>query len=145
MYRNIAIFLALGLLFTAVLWPAFQSPAVPMDEGMVLVYPEMILKGHLPYRDFESITGPGNSLILAAAYETFGTNIFVERAVGLIYRVLIVAAIFGIAQRWGTFIAAGCAFTAMLLLGSTDLWANTWYPGVSFALCVLWALADVRS
>src|SRR6266513_1843684 len=121
------------------LWPAFHSPAVPMDEGMVLVYPEMVLKGHLPYRDFEHVTGPGNVMLLSTAYSLFGTNLFVERAVGLIYRLIIVAAMFGIVQRWGVVSASACALVAAVLFTGTDLWANTWFPGVAFALCSLWA------
>ena len=127
------------------LWPAFYSPAMPMDEGMVLVYPEMLLKGHLPYRDFESIYGPGNISILAVAYAGFGTNIFVERAVGLSYRVLILLAIFGIAQRWNTLIAAGCAFVSGVLLAGTDLSASNWIAGVAFALCSFWVMANIDS
>src|SRR5712691_7313764 len=127
LYRKLAIAIALCGIFALGIWPAFHSPAIPMDEGMVLVYPEMLLKGDLPYRDFESVTGPGNPMVLAAAYETFGTNIFVERAVGLIYRLLILLAIFGISQRWGIFIAIGCAYLAAVLLAGTDLWANSWY------------------
>ena len=145
LYRKLTIAIALAGIFTLGIWPAFHSPAIPMDEGMVLVYPEMILKGQLPYRDFESITAPGNPMILAGAYAAFGTNLFVERAVGLAYRVLIVLAIFGIAQRWGALIAASCAIVTIVLLAGTDLWANTWYTGLSFALCSLWAMADVRS
>src|SRR5215510_12523887 len=127
------------------LWPAFHSPAMPMDEGMVLVYPEMLLKGHLPYRDFEHVTGPGNVLVLATAYAIFGANIFVERTIGLIYRLIIVAAIFGIARRWGLITASACAFVASLFLSGTDLWANTWFAGLSFALCSLWACANYFS
>lgn len=127
------------------LWPAFHSPAIPMDEGMVLVYPEMILKGHLPYRDFEHVTGPGNHLLLAAVYQVFGVNIFAERAVGLIYRLIIVAAIFGITRRWDRMAAGACAFIAAVLLTGTDLWANTWFAGVAFALCSLWASAKYFS
>ena len=82
-YRKLTVAIALCGIFTLGIWPAFHSPAIPMDEGMVLVYPEMILKGQLPYRDFESITAPGNSMILAGAYAGFGPNLFVERAVGL--------------------------------------------------------------
>jgi hypothetical protein len=91
------------------------------------------------------ISKPGNVLILSAAYATFGTNIFVERAVGLIYRLLILLAIFGVVQRWGTFIASGCAFVAAVLLGFTDLWANSWIGGVAFALCAVWAMTEVNS
>src|SRR5438105_718802 len=115
----------------AALWPAFQSPASPQDEGTVLVYPELLLKGYLPYRDFETVTGPGNPMILATTYAAFGTNIFVERAVGLVYRLLIVAAIFGIAQRWGIATAVGSTLIVGALLPATDLWANTWFAGVA--------------
>jgi len=144
-YLKAIVFVIVAVLLVLALWPAFHSPAIPMDEGMVLVYPEMLLKGDLPYRDFESVTGPGNPMVLAVAYETFGTNIFVERAVGLIYRLLILLAIFGISQRWGIFIAIGCAYLAAVLLAGTDLWANTWYSGLSFALCSLWAMANTAS
>src|SRR3984893_13982158 len=100
------VFTLLAALVVVALWPAFQSPGMPMDEGIALVYPEMFLKRHLPYRDFETIYAPGNLAILSTVYSVFGTNIFVERAVGLIYRLVILLAIFGIAQRWGTLIAA---------------------------------------
>jgi hypothetical protein len=142
--KVIVFFLLAGLLVIA-LWPAFQSPGQPEDEGIALVHSEMLLHGHLPYRDFERIYGPGNLLILSAAYGIFGTNIFVERAVGLIYRLLIALAIFGIVQRWGTLIASGCALVTLVLLGGTDVWANTWWPAVAFALCALWMTAKVSS
>jgi hypothetical protein len=127
------------------LWPAFYSPAMPMDEGMVLVYPEMLLKGYLPYRDFESIYGPGNVSILAAAYAGFGANIFVERAVGLICRLLILVGIFGIIQRWDTIIATGCMFVTGVLLAGTDLSASNWIAGIAFALCSFWMMANINS
>jgi len=129
----------------AALLPAFHSPGQPMDEGMVLLYPEMFLKAHLPYRDFEMIYGPGNLFSLSAAYAVFGTNVFVERAVGLIYRLLILLAMFGIVQRWGTLIASGCAFVMAVLLTNTDLWANTWIAGIAFGLCALWLMANLDS
>jgi len=42
-YRKLTVAIALGGIFTLGIWPSFHSPAIPMDEGMVLVYPEMIL------------------------------------------------------------------------------------------------------
>jgi hypothetical protein len=139
------VFALLAALLVIALWPAFQAPGQPEDEGIALVYPEMLLKGHLPYRDFESIYGPGNLFILSAAYSLFGTHIFVERAVGLIYRLVIVLAIFGIVQRWGALIASGCALVSVVLLDSTDVWANTWWAAVAFALCALWLIAKINS
>lgn len=137
-----AIVIALAVI---AIWPAFHSPGQPMDEGMVLVYPEMLLKGFLPYRDFETNYGPGNILILAAVYAGFATNIFVERAVGLIYRLVILLALFGIVRRWGTLIACGCIFIGAVLLANTDLWANTWFVALAFGLCALWAISNVNS
>src|SRR5438093_13746431 len=42
-YRKLIVAIALCGIFTLGIWPAFHSPAIPMDEGMVLVYPEMEL------------------------------------------------------------------------------------------------------
>src|SRR3954470_19892832 len=100
----------LVLIFVAFsLWQGFDASGFHMDEGFLLVYPELILKGQLPYRDFETFYGPGNPYMLSAVYAVFGPNIFVERSVGLIYRLVIFGAIFGLAQRWGIGVAAGCA------------------------------------
>src|ERR1043166_4461579 len=134
--KAFAVILAAALLALA-LWPSFQSPAPPEDEGIALVYPEMFSKGRLPYRDFETIYGPGNLLVLSAAYSIFGTNIFVERAVGLIFRLSILLGIFVVAQRWGSVVAFGCALLSAIMLGGTDLFANTWFTALAFALCGL--------
>jgi hypothetical protein len=143
-FKPFVFILVAALLITA-LWPAFQSPGTPEDEGIALVYPEMFLKGRLPYRDFETIYGPGNLLILSAAYSIFGTNIFVERTVGLFYRLLILLGIFGIAQRWGNVVAFGCILLTAVLLGGTDLFANTWIAALAFALSALWLAAKPNS
>src|SRR5712692_630470 len=142
---KILVFIFSATALVIALWPGFRWPSLPLDEGITLVYPEMLLKGQLPYRDFETIYGPGNIGILAAAYSIFGTNIFVERAVGMIYRALILLAIFGIAQRWSTAIAAGCILVTGVLLAANDVMASTWMAGVAFALCSLWIMTSVKS
>ena len=65
-----------------------------MDEGTLLVYPEMVQRGAVPYRDFETFYGPANPYLLAAVYRIFGTTVGVERTVGFLYRALIFVAIF---------------------------------------------------
>jgi hypothetical protein len=142
--KSLAFFI-LAALLVIILWPAFRLPGQQEDEGITLVYPEMFSKGHLPYRDFESVYGPGNLLILSGTYSLFGESVFVERTVGLIYRLLIILAIFGIAQRWGTVLGAVCGLLAVMLLGITEVWANTWFAGVGFALCALWVTAGIES
>ena len=54
-----------------------------MDEGPLLVYPELILKGNLPYRDFETFYGPANIYVLSGVYAVFGPSILAERGTGL--------------------------------------------------------------
>jgi hypothetical protein len=116
-----------------------------MDEGSLLVYPELILKGQLPYRDFETFYGPANLWVLAAAYAGFGPSIFAERAVGLTYRVLTLMAIFALVQRWGTTLAAGCTIVASLLLLPILLGAYAWIGGATCALWSIWTIAKPES
>jgi hypothetical protein len=131
----VGVLIVLALLFP--LWPSFEKPAGPMDEGSLLVYPELILKGQLPYRDFETFYGPANPFLLSAAYAGFGTNIFVERSVGLIYRALILAAVFALLRNWGTFIAAGGVLITGFLMVPTQLPAYAWWGAM---MCALWSL-----
>ena len=137
--RNIIVAVALVLLVLLFgFWPAFEGAGSPMDEGMILVYPEMLLHGKLPYRDFETFYGPANPAVLAAAFSVFGTDIFVERAVGLLYRILILLAVFAIARHWGNTIGLCClALTGLLLLG-TYLPAYAWIGAIACALWSLW-------
>jgi hypothetical protein len=117
--------------------PAFERPGLSMDEGALLVYPELILKGALPYRDFETFYGPANLWTLAAIYKIFGVSFEVERAVGLLYRALALMAVFLITRRAGTALAVVSLFTASLLLFLARLPAFAWFAGVA---CVLWSL-----
>src|SRR5687768_15412256 len=82
------------------LWSGFDAPGAAMDEGMLLVYPELVLHGKLPYRDFETFYGPGNLWALAGAYSVFGVHIDVERSVGLLYRLALAGGIFLLVRRW---------------------------------------------
>ncbi len=118
--------------------PMFDYPAMPMDEGTLVVYPELVAQGQLPYRDFETFYGPANLWVLSAAFSLFGTSITVERTVGLLYRIVILVAIFGIARRWGTALAAGAMGIAGALLLPLHLPAFAWMGALACALTSLW-------
>jgi hypothetical protein len=119
-----------------------RQKILAMDEGSLLVYPELILKGQLPYRDFETFYGPGNPYALSAAYAVFGSNIFVERAVGLVYRLLIISAVFGLAQRWGIGAAVVCSVMVGFLLATTGVPAFAWMGAMAFGLLAFWLSAE---
>ena len=131
---------AAALILIALLVPlshGFRVPAVPMDEGSLLVYPERILKGDLPYRDFETFYGPANLWMLGCAYKFFGANIFIERAIGLIYRLVILTGIYGLARKRGTLLAVGCTAISGFLLICTWLAAYAWMGAIA---CGLWSI-----
>ncbi len=116
-----------------------------MDEGMLLVHPELVLHGKLPYRDFDEVYGPANLWLLGGVYAFFEPAIPVERAVGLLYRVAILVAMFGLVQRWGTSLAMGCTLLAAVLLVGTGLPAFAWMGGMACALTSFWIMAGGTS
>ncbi len=124
------------------LWPSFDGVAKAMDEGSLLVYPELISKGELPYRDFETFYGPANLWVLSGAYAMFSPNIFVERSVGLAYRIMILLALFLIGQRWNSFLAVGCTLLGGVLLLPAHLPAYAWMGAV---MCGLWSILLLES
>ena len=129
-----------ALVLVALLLPlvrSFDEPATEMDEGSLLVYPELILKGNLPYRDFETFYGPANIYLLSGVYAVFGPSIPAERATGLVYRLLIFGAVFCIARQWGSTIAAGATLMAGVVLLNLGVVAYAWMGGIA---CVLWSI-----
>ena len=139
--RTLAAILSL-LILLAPFSSCFEDSGAPMDEGLILVYPELVQHGAVPYRDFETIYGPANPWLLSVIYSTFGTTISVERATGLLYRILILLALFLIAQRWGPIIAAGCTLIAGCLLVTTGIVAYAWMGAMACALWYVWMITS---
>lgn len=139
----VALFIILALIVP--LWPGFDEPGLPMDEGALLIYPELILKGHVPYRDFEMFYGPANVLVMSGAYSISGPSIFVERGIGLLYRILIFGAFFVLIQRWGTTLAAGCVLLAGFVFIPLGIPAYAWIGAVVCTLWSLWMISRVES
>ncbi|MDQ6938965.1 MAG: hypothetical protein M3119_02285 [Verrucomicrobiota bacterium] len=124
---------------------AYHRAGDPMDEGMLLVYPELIQHGELPYRDFESVYGPGNWYFLAGVYGLFGTHINVERTVGLAYRLACILAIFVLTRHWGLTVATCCMLLAGAILISSGIEALSWYGAMAFALSAIALLVGGNS
>jgi len=127
------------------MWASFEQPALSMDEGALLVYPEQILKGKLPYRDFETFYGPANPLLLSATSAIFGPNVICERAVGLVYRLLILVALFGLIQRWNIILAAACTVIGGILMMPLGLGAFAWIGALAAALLSIWLASQIES
>ncbi|MHB1187320.1 glycosyltransferase family 39 protein [Thiobacillus sp.] len=92
------------------------GPMAPQDEGILLVYPDLILKGFMPGKDFSALYPPGNFYIIAGAFHLFGTNIIVERLIGFLYMYLIVVAAFFLGLQLGRVTGILSATTSLILL-----------------------------
>ena len=69
----------------------------------------------MPGRDFETSYGPGFPHLAAGAFKVFGANVRVERAIGLLFRLLIVGGVFALVLYGGKLTALdGAVATALL-------------------------------
>jgi hypothetical protein len=124
---------AVALVVLLLTVPTLTTPAPAMDEGTLLAYPERVLAGDVPHRDFLTFYGPGGPWLLAGIYEVAGAHLMVERAVGALYRLLVVAGVFGLAVLWGRFLAAASGLFAGVLLVTFESAAYPWYAALALA------------
>ncbi|MDQ1435716.1 MAG: hypothetical protein QOF59_2532 [Actinomycetota bacterium] len=140
--------IALGIVVLVVALPVrglFRSPGPPMEEGFMLVFPEQVLKGALPNRDFLHLYGPGSLWALAGVFKVFGVSVISERAVGLVQQLAIVFGVYALARRWGRTLAVTAAVTSALIIIPFGFTALAWVGGVGLAVCGLAAGIEARA
>ena len=116
----------------------YHTTGGTMEEGFMMVFPERILKGDLPNRDFLHLYGPGALQVLAGWYKVVGLSLESERTFGLIQHLGIIFALFALARPWGRIAAAAVAGLAVFyVLTPIGLTAMAWNGGL--ALC-LWSI-----
>ena len=107
----------------------------------MLVFPERVLHGDIPNKDFLHLYGPGSLWWLAGVFKVFGTSLWTERFAGYAQQVGLVAAVFTAARPWGRWLAAaGAAIAAILVVPPIGLTALAWVGGVALGL---WAMVAV--
>ena len=94
------------------LFPVFRGPGAAADEGELLAYPALVMRGDVPYRDFFTFYGPGAPYLLAGGYRLFGTNQTTERAIGMAFRAIAVAAVYWL------FVSSGAALAGLAALAA---------------------------
>jgi hypothetical protein len=113
----------------------WQAAGPPMEEGFMLVFPERLLDGDLPNRDFLHLYGPGSLWVLAAVYWTFGTSLWSQRAVGYLQQLGVVLGAWSLLRPWGPWVAsAGGAIAAIVVIPPSGLSALAWIGAVAFGL-----------
>jgi hypothetical protein len=134
----------LAVAFIAPVHNELRTAALPQDEGLLFAYPALILHGAVPNHTFESVYGASNLWIIAAAFKIAGYGVSVERAVGIAYRLVVVASLATLAWRHRGPVAAlaSGAVCIVLIEGRVGLAAYSWFGALAFA-ALAFLLLDV--
>ncbi|MGO4596681.1 hypothetical protein [Terrabacter sp. 2RAF25] len=117
--------------------PWLHAPLVTQDEGIIVLYAQQILDGRLPQRDFYTVYGPGTFGLTAGAFALFGSELVVERLVGLAFQALMVGGVYRLALSRGRAVAVGASLVSVLCLTPLGLAAYAWVGGLA---CIVWGL-----
>ncbi len=88
-----ALFLVFSIAAAALAPLVFSKPLEIFDEGFVASGAMLIRQGALPIRDFYVIYGPGQYYLTAGAFELFGEDLLVSRALHVLLLALLGAAV----------------------------------------------------
>jgi len=121
--------------FAAPLRSEFRYAIFPQDEGLLLVYPSLMLHGAVANRSFGSVYGVVNLWTIAAAFKIAGYSVTVERWVGIAYRLVIVASLFVLVWRHRGVVAglAAGVISSILMVGTFSLAAYAWLDALALA------------
>lgn len=101
----------------------------------MLYFPEQLLNGKLPNRDFLHLYGPGSIDVLALWYRVFGVSLAAERSFGLLQHLAIIFALFTLARPWGRWAAAAVGVLSVFyVLMPIGLTAMAWNGAVALGL-----------
>lgn len=101
----------------------------------MLVFPERVLAGDVPNRDFLHLYGPASLWGLAAWFEVAGRSLASERTYGLLQHLGIIFGLFRLALPWGRRTAVACGLIAVLLVVTPiGLAALAWNGAVALGL-----------
>jgi hypothetical protein len=128
--------LAIGIVALVVAIPLrglFRAPGPPMEEGFMLVFPERVLHGDVPNRDFLYLYGPGSLWALAAMYKVFGVSLWSQRVFALGQELAIIFGVYALARRWNRTLATVGGVCAALVILPFGLTALAWVGAVGIA------------
>jgi hypothetical protein len=135
---------ALTLATAALMAPSFQAAGSPFDEGILVSFPTRVLAGDLPYRDFETFYGPGDPYLVAGLFRVFGASLGAERAVGFVFRLLLVVVLYVLVRRFGELPALAGGVLAACLVAADGVNANNHVAALALTVVALVALERRR-
>jgi hypothetical protein len=122
-----------------------HAPGAAMEEGFMLVFPDRVLHGAVPNKDFLYLYGPGSLWALAGIYKVFGTHLVVERLAGLAQLIGMAFAAGLLVRWWGRAVAISAVLlNVVFVMPAVQLIAIPWTGGAALALGALVALLQAR-
>ena len=82
----------------------------------MIVFPERLLRGDIPNRDYLHLYGPGSIWTIAAFFKAFGVSMWTERAVGVLQLIGLIAGTTYVGYRWGRYAAAMCGVVTAVII-----------------------------
>jgi hypothetical protein len=106
------------------------------DEGLLLVYPSLMLHGAVPNHSFESVYGSASLWAVAGAFRLLGTSVAAERSVALLYWMAITGSVgVLVGRRRGPVLGVfSGALSLYVLVRALGLVAYAWIGALAFAM-----------
>ena len=128
-------FAVLAVAFALPLRGLLRNQGPPMEEGFMLVFPERVLHGDFPNKDFLHLYGPGSLWVLAGWMKVLGVTLTSERLFALLQQIGVVGGVYWLARAWGRRLALCCALLSLLfIVPPLGLTALAWVGGVALGL-----------
>lgn len=138
-WGTVAVVVAVAVVFTIPMRALLRYQGPPMEEGFMLVFPEQVLNGQVPHRDFLHLYGPGSLWALAGWYKVFGVSLTAERIFGAAQLGAIVFGVMALARPWGRRVMAASGVVGVLLTTTAiGLTALAWDGAVALAVASIW-------
>jgi hypothetical protein len=129
---GIALVLAVALLPVRGL---YRATGASMEEGFMLVFPNLVADGWVPNVDFLHLYGPTSLNALSIWYALFSDSLESQRTFGLLQHLGIIFGIYALVRAHGRLLATGAAIVAtFLIIAPIGLTALAWHGGVAFGL-----------
>lgn len=115
----------------------YQGP--PMEEGFMLVFPEQVMHGQVPHKDFLHLYGPGSLWALALWYKIVGVTLTAERIFGFAQLAGVVFTMMALVRPWGRRIMAATGlFGVLVCFTAIGLTALAWDGAVALLVASTW-------